>query len=280
MPLNGKYTSFKTILDETYRDNQYTIEVPWQDAVEWIYDAMELIRVKTQYIDKKVKLPIENYRALLPCDFHRITQAAGSFGGCYPFAMRETTNTFHTTSDTCEWTKDIKYLNGDSDPTAPTQQTPIGEDAFGNPVYELGSRGLDIALNAGNTASVTPSLEDVTYKINENYVFTNYKDGFVYLAYEAIPVDEEGYPLIPEDTKYKEAVKAYLRMKIDYLLNRKGMLADKHYHEAIQLWSFRCGQAQNEAKIPSIDQMESIKNQQKLVQNNYHHNNFFRKLGN
>lgn len=280
MALNGKYTNVQTILDELYRDNGYTIEVPWQDVVEWIFDSMELIRAKTQYIDRKICLTIDNYRAVLPCDFHRIIQAAGSFGGCYPFAMLESTNTFHPSGGDCNLSTDMKYLNGEINPTTSAYQTPIGEDIYGNPVFELGSIGSTFAINSDMAVVGNPSYDQTTYKINENYIFTNYESGFVYLSYQAIPVDKEGFPLIPEDTKYKEAVKAYLRMKIDYMLHRRGMLTRDIYQEAVQFWSFRCGQAQNEAKMPSIDQLQGIQNQQKLVMNRFHHSNFFRNLNN
>lgn len=278
--LNGKYCSVKTILDELYRDNGYTIEVPWQDAVEWIFDSMELIRVKTQYIDRKIRLTIADYRAQLPCDFHRIIQAAGSFGGCYPFAMLESTNTFHPSMGDCNLGTDFKYLNGETNTPSTAQQTPIGEDINGNPVFELGSIDSFFAIDSNIAVVGNPNYDQTTYKINENFVFTNYQEGFIYLSYQAIPVDEEGFPLIPEDTKYKEAVKAYLRMKIDYMLYRKNLIARDIYQEAIQMWSFRCGQAQNEAKMPSIDQMQGIQNQQKLVMNRFHHSNFFKNLNN
>jgi len=280
MALNGKYTTVKTILDEVYRDNEYDIEVPWQDSVEWIYDAMELIRVPMQYVGRKAKLTIDNYRSPLPCDYHREVQVAGTFGGCNPFPMRDATNTFHPTLDQCDWDNAWQDLaNSTTIDTNTSELAPIGQDSGGNPVFEILLQGDLFALNKSNVVPQSSTIEDTTYKITDSHLFTNFKEGFVYMAYYAFPVDDEGYPLIPEDTKYKEAVKAYVRMKIDYKLWRKGRIADTIYQEAKQNWAWRVGQAQNGARIPTIAKMEGIKNQQlKLVQNKYHYNNFFKNL--
>lgn len=278
MALNGKYTGIRTIIDEVYRDNGYTIEVPWQDSVEWIYDAMSLIRVPMQYLDRKVKLTITDYKAALPCDYHLTVQVAGSFGGCFPFPMVVSTNTFHPTKDQCDLTTDYQYLNGLYSEETSSELTPIGQDAFGNPVYEL-EPNTNYALNA-NSVVTGYNIELATYKINEDYIFTNFKDGYVYIAYKAFPVDEEGLPMIPEDQKFVEAVKAYIRMKIDFKLWRKGDITKDIYQDAQQQWAWKVGQAQNGARIPTIDQMESWKNMNKLVQNRFQHNKFFRNLGN
>lgn len=277
--LNGKYCTIKTILDEVYRDNDYDIEVPWQDSVEWIYDAMEKIRVPAQYIGRKARILVQDFRAILPCDYHREVQVAGSFGGCNPFPMRDATNTFHPSLMDCEWDDAWRDLAATATDNSTAQMDPIGEDIAGNPVYELFLQGDNFAINKNSVVNNSNIATDATYKINENYIFTNFKDGYIYMSYYAFPVDEDGYPLIPEDQKYKEAVKAYVRLKIDYKLWRKNRISESIYSESKQQWAWAVGQAQNGARIPSIAKMEGIKNGQlKLVQNKFHYNNFFNNL--
>lgn len=279
MSLNGKYVTVKTIIDEVYRDNGYDYELPWQDSVEWIYSAMEDIRVPAQYIGRKARLLVADYRTILPCDYHKEVQVAGSFGGCSPFPMRNATNTFHSSLLDCNWDDAWRDLAADTSSTSNAEIEPIGEDIAGNPVYELFSQSDNFALNDSNVVSGGISLDDATYKINENYIFTNFKDGYIYISYYAFPIDDEGYPLIPEDEKYKKAVKAFIRLKIDYLLWRKGRLPKDVYEESKQMWAWAVGQAQNGARIPTIAQMEGIKNQQlKLIQNKHHYNTFFKNL--
>lgn len=279
MALNGKYCSIKTIIDEVYRDNDYDTELPWQDSIEWIYDAMELIRVPMQYIGRKARLKVDNFRCVLPCDYKQEVQVAGTFGGCNPFPMRHATNTFHPVMLDCEWDDAWKDLAADSNSPSDSQLQPVGEDINGNPVFEIGRQNDNFAIPANHVVTGGISVDDATYKINENYIFTNFSEGFIYMSYYAFPVDDEGYPLIPEDQKYKEAVKAYVRMKIDYKLWRKGKLGRDVYADSQQQWAWRVGQAQNQARIPTIGGMEGIKNQQlKLVWNKFHYNEFFKNL--
>lgn len=280
MALNGKYCSAKTIIDEVYRDNDYDTELPWQDSIEWIYDAMELIRVPMQYVGRKARLKVENFRTTLPCDYKQEVQIAGTFGGCNPFPMRSATNTFHPTILDCEWDNAWKDLAAESNTDTDSQLVPIGEDIAGNPVYEIFYQGDNFAMPSNHVVKTGGwGIDDATYKINENYIFTNFSDGYIYISYYAFPVDEKGYPLIPEDQKYKEAVKAYIRLKIDYKLWRKGKLTREIYNDSQQQWAWRVGQAQNGARIPTIAGMEGIKNQQlKLVWNKFHYNDFFKDL--
>lgn len=282
MALNGQYISSKQILDELFRDNQYTIEVPWEDAIEWIGDAMELIKVPSQYIKKRATAQIVDFRTQLPCDYHQVIQVAGSFGGSYPFPMLDASNTFHPTEGSCNMSEVFKYLNGAIDPTNSSQEAPIGQDIAGNPVYALqakNSTGQEFAINKSEAVldgTIVP--DNATYRINNDFIFTNFKTGCVFLAYEAFPIDKDGFPLIPDNTKYKLAVQAYIRLKIDYNMWRKGDITKDVYDDAQTNWCWYVGSAQNAARIPTLDKMESIKNMQKLVMNRFHHENFFKNL--
>lgn len=45
--------------------------------------------------------------------------------------------------------------------------------------------------------------------INGRYVHTSFQDGYVYLVYKGVPLDCDGYPLVPDDAKLKEALEYY-----------------------------------------------------------------------
>lgn len=283
MALNGKYITSREIIDKVFRDNGYTIEIPWQDALEWIGEAMELIAAPMQYIPRIYIGIVEDYRAKLPCDFHKQTQIAGSYGGCYPFPMIETSGSFHPTHETsCQMDSVLNYFNGVlNDPTSlnSAQEAPIGQDIAGNPVFEFDAG--DFALNKNNVVLSNPDILNYNqYRLNNDFVFTNYKDGYVFLSYKAFPVDEEGFPLIPDHQRYKEAVTSFIRMKIDYLLWRKGDITADVFSHSEREWLFYVASASGAAKTPSIDKMQAMSNQIKLIQGRFQHSNFFRTLGN
>jgi hypothetical protein len=102
---------------------------------------------------------------------------------------------------------------------------------------------------------------DLTYKVNDGYFFSAKKDGKVEIAYKGYATDDDGFPLIPDTTRFKTAVAAYIRMKIDYIEMRKGKLNPNIYQMSEQEWLFYVNSAATEARMPSIDQMESLKNQ-------------------
>ena len=104
------------------------------------------------------------------------------------------------------------------------------------------------------------SNSDLTYILNNNYIFTSFDIGEVEMAYKAFPVDEKGFPLIPDDHKFIRAVTAYVAEKIAFNLWTRGELADKVYMEIKQerLWAIPA--ARTKADMLSLDQMETFKN--------------------
>ena len=47
---------------------------------------------------------------------------------------------------------------------------------------------------------------DITYTLNDNFIFPNFEEGSLALAYNAVPTDKRGFPLIPSEVKIKRAV--------------------------------------------------------------------------
>lgn len=72
MTNNPKYTSLKTIIAKAYRDMGLGEQIDISDAVEWAGEAMEFIGSAYSWIDKREILHIEEGRAKLPCDLHRV----------------------------------------------------------------------------------------------------------------------------------------------------------------------------------------------------------------
>ena len=128
--------------------------------------------------------------------------------------------------------------------------------------------------------AVDSEFSPITFDLNNNNITLSVKEGKVCMAYLAIPTDEEGLPLIPEDTSYQLAVKKYLTMKVDYIAWRRGTLPQAIFQHSEQEWAWYVGQAGNKAKMPNLDQIEAIKNQtMRLLPNINAHETFFKTLG-
>lgn len=119
-------------------------------------------------------------------------------------------------------------------------------------------------------------LADVTYTINDDYMFTSFKEGDVEIAYKAIPVDKEGFPMIPDDIKFVKAAVAYISERILYGKWTSGKVNADVYRKAEQERNWYIGAAQSRGNMPSVDMMESLKNQliRLIPKINQHADNF------
>lgn len=138
----------------------------------------------------------------------------------------------------------------------------------------------DIHFQENNNNANTPPLAVNTYKISHKFIFTDFKEGNIDLSYNAIKLDDEGFPLIPDETRYLSAVEAYIRYKMDYKLYRIGQVTRVIYEESKQHWLFMCKSAFNKMVTPNYDKAEALKKQiNSMLDNRQAHNSGFRTLG-
>nr|DAI45526.1 MAG TPA: hypothetical protein [Bacteriophage sp.] len=57
----------------------------------------------------------------------------------------------------------------------------------------------------------THESPDLTYKIQGTVIYTSIKEGTIEIAYRAIAVDDEGYPLIPDKSSFSRALELYIK---------------------------------------------------------------------
>lgn len=121
---------------------------------------------------------------------------------------------------------------------------------------------------------------DITYKINDDYIFTNFDKGVVRLAYKAIPVDENGFPLIPDDVKFKNAVSYHIMWKLAFQRWTQGKIANAVYQKIEQDRDWYIAAAQTRGNMPSVDLMQSIKNNWiRLIKKIDQHSDGFKSAG-
>jgi hypothetical protein len=99
-----------------------------------------------------------------------------------------------------------------------------------------------------------------SYTLNNNYIFTSFEEGQVELHYKAFPTNSLGMPMVPDDIKFIMATQAYVAERIGFRLWMQDKLASQKYQKLEQERLFYIGAASTKAQIPSIDEMESIKN--------------------
>jgi hypothetical protein len=106
------------------------------------------------------------------------------------------------------------------------------------------------------------------FYINNNYIITDIKASNLYtsepetiaITYLGIPVDDEGYPMIPDDVYFMKACAAYITYMMDQREWRKGNITDKVVQKSESDWLFYVNSARGSANMPSIAQLENLKN--------------------
>ena len=121
---------------------------------------------------------------------------------------------------------------------------------------------------------------DLTYKIQNSIIYTSIKEGDIEIAYRAMRVDNEGYPLIPDDSSFIQALELYIKKKVFTILFDQGKINQAVLQNTQQEYAWAVGQARSSLSIPTIDQMESISNSwNTLVQRSTEHRRGFKTLG-
>lgn len=108
-------------------------------------------------------------------------------------------------------------------------------------------------LNADSYNANTNKL----YNISGGYIFVEDEECTLEMAYEAFPIDERGFPLIPDEQKVLEYCKEYIAEKITFNLYAAGKVTRDIWDivEKRRLW--RAGGAHTKLIMPDTDTMES-----------------------
>ena len=101
---------------------------------------------------------------------------------------------------------------------------------------------------------------DLTYKVQGNVIFTSMKKGTIEIAYRALQVDSEGYPMIPDNSSYINALELYIKKKCFNVLFDTGKITSQVFEQVCRDYAWAVGQAQTDLVRLSIDQMQSLTN--------------------
>ena len=219
-----KYKSIKGIIDGIYRDYDSPEDLDIWDIIEWCAEALQLIGAGTQYIDEIIELQVENHSVPLPATFHHETQ--------------------------------ISYRG---------RPLLLNTSNFGpGPTRKLGSTNFlnDVPVDPENfpleASGVRPNQE--RYYIQNNCIYTSFESGKIVLDFKAIQVDEDGYPMVPDNVYYDKALKSYAQMMMDRKEYRRQNIPAAVFQESKQDWLFYVKAAASAALMPNIDKTENIKN--------------------
>lgn len=279
--------SVKRVIAKVYTDlGLQEGEVPVSDMIDWAAESLEKIgapTVLTTKITGKEGIPltpITNYQAQLPLDYFSIMQvaytnsatgsdtfmpmkySAGSFEERQGMTA-DATNTFISSStaaisyvttddllDLVVRLYDLTYAEALEKLNTEPEIESVLRSLIGNPPES----SLSYDRN-------TVNIDQLEYVLTPGYIKTNVREGYLMIAYKAVPTDEDGFPMIPDNASFMDAVYWYINMKIKYIQWSQGKIRDIIYQHAEQKWNFYVKQAYGRAMMPAtLDEMESLKN--------------------
>jgi len=291
------FTSVKRVISKVFTDldlkeGDHRIV----DMIEWAGEAVKKIGGFPTLITRVAgkggfpALVIENYQAKLPSDivtvnqvafsttengpFIAMTYAAGSFDAGIPFDKVSTTTSGDVVYPESELVRVAMELYSESYVDATARLN--GDAALKDFISGFMGNG------AGTPTRDMGSLSNTyTYVITPGYIKTNAKTGYLMISYQAVPVDEDGFPMIPDDESFEEAIYWYINMKLTYPAWKEGRVRDAVYFDTRSSWNFYRKQAYANVLMPNVDQLESIKNAWvRLVPEIDEHSTFFAGLNN
>jgi hypothetical protein len=289
-----KTTSVKRVISKVFTDlDLQEGDHRIIDMIEWAGEAVKKIGAFPTLLTRvtgKGGLPlleISNYQAKLPCDLTAINQVAYSTSKSGPFyPMIYGSGSFDATppSDVIETSSTNTVPDGTLIELAMDLYTESYADALLRlntypAIRETLESMLLTRASASNNRDTFTASGDYTYVITPGYIKTALKTGYIMLSYQAVPVDNEGYPMIPDDESFEEAIYWYINMKLTYPEWKAGRVRDAVYYDTKSSWNYYRKQAYGNAMMPNIDQLESIKNAWlRLVPEIHEHGNAFATL--
>ena len=119
-----------------------------------------------------------------------------------------------------------------------------------------------------------------TYKIQGNVIITSIPKCRMEIAYRAFPMDEDGYPLVPDNGTYPRALQEYVKMQCFTILFDQGKIQPQVLQNTQQQYAFYAAQARVDLIRPTMDQMVSISNMwNRLLPSKKDYNNGFVTMG-
>jgi len=205
---NFAMVSAKEILARVIRGTGYKLPSTYHDDIlEWIPEGLGMLQVTNTLLITSTgdmncpgEILLSNHCAALPCGFVTILAVEDENGYRLPEAGDITDFTSQTSKRHATQTA-ARVSTFSVNPFQHQTQdgTPTTAPGSSIPVY-----GQD--LEAVNSQSRSQKY----YRIQGNMIQTSFEEGFIKLHYLSLPVDKEGYPLIPDNENFKQALEWHI----------------------------------------------------------------------
>jgi hypothetical protein len=262
--------SVDAIMSKLYRDLKPVADLNEYDVIEYIGEALEAIGAHAQYEHDFCFIDIKNHRGDLPNGLVEIVQLAYSNqpveqSQCIKDSSEQDCDNVCDTTEQPEcWSAHNKYY--------------IPEQRYLDAIYEqdlrwmyspyyyqnfipmrLSTNTFKGAVGSNDFGIYVNNLPE--YHISNGQVVITPQEGVVAISYVRMPVDENGFPMIPDLIEYKEAITRYVAYKAMYPRLFANEPNIQNIYERLERdWHWYCKQARNSMMMnTTIDEKENFK---------------------
>lgn len=225
-------------------------DIPHLDFVEWIAEAIEHIGSYYQFEEKTSVVIIDDYVGYLPCDLHELKRIKNHVTVNRSSFNERTFTQYLAAIGVIDTTKMSRYERFNIE---------LPMSSFNKP--EFTNPNIDGITHNNSMISPSQAMTSKDYNINFDKITTAFQYGMLEVKYLAIPIDERGFPLIPDNQSFRDALfwrcAYFLSMGSPELLKNPQM-RDIEFTES--RWHFYCAQARASANYPNIQMIERMKN--------------------
>lgn len=222
-----KFKSAKYIINKVISLLPSTTEINEEDLLSFISEALGEISSVDMLINLFDVVEIENYVGELPCDFATLRQ----FSLCGRPVIKNS-HTFGPLKDKTSTVETTYQIDG-----TVYQESDLPQLASSSTVYSNNE-----------------------YEIRDGFVYTNFESGDLYISYWAYPLDEEGYPLVPDLDIFDTGLRYYC-LYMSYMkmwLNNDETARDKMMFFDTK-WNDFKPKLRGKAGSPDLNTLENIK---------------------
>ena len=223
MVTNIQYTNIRRVLDDI-TEHPLLRDVTLEQVVRHTIRFISLHGYPQLYQDKIEEVPIKDFRGLLPCDLVSVMQVRDMDTN---LCLRSMTDTF------------TPALRPEP------REIPMHKDFLNN-------------MQGEYIPPRKEEREEGTFKTQGRIIFTSFPQGKVEVAYKAIPVDEDGFPLLIDNETYLNALEAYIKVKVFTVKFDTGKIQAGILSNAQTDYAWAARQCQQEFVMPSVSELESI----------------------
>lgn len=300
--MSKRTTNIKTILDNILI-NPLLQDLTIERALVYCIRFMRLIGNPLIFTNKLLVGTLVDYRLILPNDCLEVQQVRTHKTKT---AFRYTTDSFHMerqndSDDEIEGTVNSNVVNNITTYTLTINKQKCIvwvkykaklTDTNGTVFYKIKSIQLNITnytielpedfyelLGVFNNDSYRNG-NNFTYKIQNNVLYASCTQTDVDVSYLALELDEEGYPVIPDDPEFARALELFIKKEYYTILFDLNKITPTVLQNTQQEYAWAVGACSNKYNRLNIDEMESLKNSLvSLFQNNKSQLEGFRNLG-